>query len=79
MLVAYNPLLPPVRNLLAVLGVLWVAVLVIRGVGQFVSFLQAYVLSPVFGVGRADLTGYGSWAGECNLWTRVGVCLADHT
>jgi hypothetical protein len=51
------------RNALAVLGVLWVAVVVVREARQLISFLQAYFLSPVLGVGRTNLAKYGSWAG----------------
>ena len=51
------------RNAAAVVGTAWLAVKILKGVGEFISGLRAYVLAPWFGLGRLDVTKYGSWAG----------------
>ena len=63
----------PPRNVLAVVGVLWGVAFLIREAGHWISFVRAYLLSPVLGLGRANLTQYGSWAGTMTLQVQLMV------
>ena len=49
---------------MAVVALLWLGVTFLRAVLGFVGFLRAYFFAPLLGLGRLDLTKYGSWAGE---------------
>ena len=59
------------RNITAVIGLLWVSVLVIKELRDFIRGIRAYFLAPLLGVGRIDFKKYGPWAGiriTCKLW-----------